>query len=327
MLSKRTVLRLSLALPALCCVLACSGDEEETPGNYKQGMCDFVIGISSYAKAKKAGFLIIPQNGQELLTVDGEENGSPHSEYINAIDGVGREDLYYGYNNDDEATPASETSYMVAFLDIAKDNGLSALVTDYCSTAGKMDDSYSKNEAKGYISFAAPSRELDVIPTYPTAPHNSNSENIDSLLAAENFLYLINPDSTFTKKADMINALIQTDYDVLIVDAFFDGRALSTTDVSALKNQPLRTRLVVAYMSIGEAEDYRYYWQTSWATSPPPWLAGENPDWEGNYKVRYWMDEWQNIIYGSSSAYLDTIMSAGFDGVYLDIIDAFEYFE
>jgi cysteinyl-tRNA synthetase len=190
-----------------------------------------------------------------------------------------------------------------------------------------MDDSYSKNEARGYISFAAPSRELDVIPTYPTVPHNSNSENIDSLLAAENFLYLINPDSTFTKKAEMINALIQTDYDVLIVDAFFDGRALSTTDVSALKNQPLRTRLVVAYMSIGEAEDYRYYWQTSWATSPPPWLAGENPDWEGNYKVRYWMDEWQNIIYGSSSAYLDTIMSAGFDGVYLDIIDAFEYFE
>ena len=30
---------------------------------------------------------------------------------------------------------------------------------------------------------------------------------------------------------------------------------------------------------------------------------------------------------GSPDAYLDRILAAGFDGVYLDIIDAFEYFE
>ncbi|MEE8372615.1 MAG: endo alpha-1,4 polygalactosaminidase [Dehalococcoidia bacterium] len=83
----------------------------------------------------------------------------------------------------------------------------------------------------------------------------------------------------------------------------------------------------IAYMSIGEAEDYRYYWQEEWGSSSPSWLAEENPDWTGNYKVRYWDPVWQRIIYREDDSYLRKILDAGFDGVYLDIIDAFEYFE
>lgn len=84
---------------------------------------------------------------------------------------------------------------------------------------------------------------------------------------------------------------------------------------------------MIAYMSIGEAEDYRYYWQTEWEINPPSWLAEENPNWPGNYKVRYWDLAWQEIIYGNDNSYLKKILDAGFDGVYLDIIDTFEYFE
>jgi len=43
--------------------------------------------------------------------------------------------------------------------------------------------------------------------------------------------------------------------------------------------------------------------------------------------VKYWDKEWQQIIYGTPGAYLDRILKAGFDGVYLDLVDAFEYFE
>ncbi len=46
-----------------------------------------------------------------------------------------------------------------------------------------------------------------------------------------------------------------------------------------------------------------------------------------NYKVRYWEDGWQDIIFGNDNSYLKKILDAGFDGVYLDIIDGFEYFE
>jgi len=53
----------------------------------------------------------------------------------------------------------------------------------------------------------------------------------------------------------------------------------------------------------------------------PAWLCAEDPDWKGNYKVRYWQPEWQAIILPR----LDAILKAGFDGVYLDIVDGFEF--
>lgn len=77
----------------------------------------------------------------------------------------------------------------------------------------------------------------------------------------------------------------------------------------------------VAYFSIGEAEDYRYYWQPEWNNTPPAWLGPENPEWPGNYKVRFWHPDWQAIVFG----YLDKIIAQGFDGIYLDIIDGFSY--
>ena len=57
------------------------------------------------------------------------------------------------------------------------------------------------------------------------------------------------------------------------------------------------------------------------------WLAGENLNWLGTDKVRYWDLIWQDIIYRNDNFYLRKILDTGFDGVYLDIIDAFEYFE
>jgi cysteinyl-tRNA synthetase len=113
------------------------------------------------------------------------------------------------------------------------------------------------------------------------------------------------------------------------MDLFFtDGTAFSNAEIAQLKNKANGgKRLIISYMSIGEAENYRYYWQTSWNTNKPSWLDGENPNWTGNFKVKYWYPEWQNIIYGNDNSYLKKILNASFDGVYLDIIDAFEYYE
>ena len=80
-------------------------------------------------------------------------------------------------------------------------------------------------------------------------------------------------------------------------------------------------------MSIGEAENYRYYWKPGWALIQPPWLLGENPNWSGNFKVRYWEADWQRIIFGADDSYLKKILDAGFDGVYLDLVDVYEHFE
>jgi cysteinyl-tRNA synthetase len=80
-------------------------------------------------------------------------------------------------------------------------------------------------------------------------------------------------------------------------------------------------------VSIGQAENYRYYWQPEWGPNPPDWLDQADDEWAGDYWVHYWEPEWQSIIYGSPESYLDKIISLGFDGVYLDRVDAYWYYE
>lgn len=306
-------------------LLSC-GKDDSVEVNYKEDMRNFVIGISQYGKSLKTGFIIIPQNGQEIITTDGELGSSLSSNYINAIDGQGREDLLYGYDVDDEPTREEEKNYMMGYLDKLKQNGKTILVTDYCSTPSKMNNSYVQNNQKGYISFAADHRILNNIPTIPNPIYNENSSVITRLSQAKNFLYLLDP-SNYTKM-QFINAVSHTNYDVLIMDLYLDGISFTSQEIASLKQkQNGGKRLVICYMSIGEAEDYRYYWQSTWSSNKPVWLDAENPDWPGNYKVKYWDKEWQNIIYGNDQSYLKKIINANFDGAYLDIIDAFEFYE
>lgn len=304
-----------------------TGHEPAAERNYRQDMRDFVQDISAYTKGIKADFIIIPQNGHELLKENKEETGTLVLAYLDAIDGVGREDLFYGYDSDDVVTPALERDYMVSFMDIAEKNGVEVLVTDYCSTHSFMDSSYYYSAARGYISFAADHRQLDNIPDYPENPYNVHASDVTSLREAKNFLYLINP-GLFPSRDTFLDAVKKANYDIIIIDLFYQDSALTVSEVASLKIKANGgSRLIIAYMSIGEAEDYRYYWQTEWEIDPPSWLAEENPEWPANYKVQYWNKDWQNIIYGKSNSYLNKILDVGFDGVYLDIIDAFQYFE
>ena len=246
---------------------------------------------------------------------------------MDAVSGTGREDLYFGYEADDKATPEAVSAYMKNFCDAFKAAGKKVLVIDYCSTPSSVDFSYAQNYKNGYISFAADERNLTNVPAYPSALFNENGDPILSVADAKNFLYLINPER-FSSKEDFIAALCTTNYDMFIIDLFCADEKLDFSDVQRLQVKPNGARRqVIAYMSIGEAETYRYYWNESWKRSKPAWLKKENPLWKGNYKVAYWHPEWQNIIFGTEDSYLQKILDAGFDGVYLDIIDAFEYFE
>ncbi len=308
------------------------GDKPNCPPediDYKQEMRNFVQNISTYAKGINPGFVIIPQNGVELVSSTGDNTGSPDMNYINAIDGIGQEDLFYGYNADDQATPTADNLYIRTFLDMAKNNGnVRIMVTDYCSTHSKMDDSYAQNNSLGYLSFAADHRNLDNIPSYPEPIFNENSGIITNLQEAKNFLYLLSPDNEYPTKQAFVDAVKNTNYDYIIMDFFYDGEEFTSTQIEELKQKANGgRRLLICYMSIGEAEDYRYYWQSDWKVGNPSFIFKEDPNWSGNFYVKYWDKDWQKIIYGNDDSYLKKIVDAGFDGVYLDIIDAFEQFE
>jgi cysteinyl-tRNA synthetase len=307
--------------------------------DYRQEMRDFVSEISNYAHNRDGDFIVIPQNALELISNSGKVDHTINLEYLEAITAIGFEDLFYGGNlNDDEASVRADVNYHLALLNLFKNNDKEVLVIDYCDTPWKVDDSYQKSLDHGFISFAAPSREMNLIPEYPEVIFNENESDVTELSEAKNLLYLINT-SQFQEKSDFLDELRNTNYDLLLIDLFFEvaGKSimLKPDDIAMLKTKANGgQRLVIAYMSIGEAENYRWYWESRWistnsklTTLAPAWLEQENPEWEGNFKVKYWHPDWKRIIYGSSNSYLDRILAVGFDGVYLDVVDGFYYFE
>ena len=294
---------------------------------FKQLMRDFVIKISKYARSINPNFIIIPQNGVPIIKSNGDLNSTVQIDYLDAINALGQEDLLYGYDSPNMPSPSSVISTIKPYLDIAKSYNKTILVTDYCTTSTFVDNSFATNFKWRYLSIAT-ILDLSSIPKYPSRPYNENSNNILTMNDAKNFLYLINP-LGFKSTSSLLTTLMLTNFDVIILDAFTPEEILFTS--SQLNSLKLKSnggkRLIVAYMSIGEAEDYRYYWLPSWKINNPSFIVSLNPNWSGNYKVQYWDSIWQSIIFGNDDSYTKKILSAGFDGVYLDIIDGYSYFE
>ncbi len=117
-------------------------------------------------------------------------------------------------------------------------------------------------------------------------------------------------------------------FELLVTDYSRDGsdeEALKPAELARLKRMPDGgRRLVYAYISVGEAESYRYYWQPEWKKNRPAWIISENPDWKENFLVRFWDPEWRAILLGSPESYIDRIAAQGFDGLYLDRCDVYE---
>jgi len=73
-------------------------------------------------------------------------------------------------------------------------------------------------------------------------------------------------------------------------------------------------KTVIAYINVGYAEEWRWYWDRAVAAG----IVHESTEYEGEYYVEYWSPAWHEIII----EYVEMALSMGFDGVYLDNIDA-----
>lgn len=121
-------------------------------------------------------------------------------------------------------------------------------------------------------------------------------------------------DSFIEKHASDKNRLFVMDYSR---DGSEDQK-WSSSEIGRLKNSG--SNLVLSYLSIGEAEEVRWYFRGM----PNDLLGSSNPDWQDNYRVQYWDPRWHEIIATGKESSLARIIEAGFDGVYLDIVDAYE---
>src|SRR5476649_918149 len=92
------------------------------------------------------------------------------------------------------------------------------------------------------------------------------------------FAYILQADSFAKPRPAAVARLAACGRDWVVLDAAFaDGAPWSRAELDAIRaGQP--GRKVVAYLSIGEAEDYRPYWRKEWGggghltAAAPVWL-------------------------------------------------------
>ena len=127
--------------------------------------------------------------------------------------------------------------------------------------------------------------------------------------------------------------IADSSYDLVVVDYAWSPVEnlpevpLTREQVAAMQKKPDGSkRVILAYLSIGETENNRFYWKPEWNTRRPAWMGKENKDWKGNYLVQYWQPVWHNTVFGNPEAYADKILAAGFDGFYLDRGDAYYFY-
>src|SRR6218665_20822 len=112
-------------------VIGCKARKSEKAGKRMQ---NFVIELSNYARGMDNDFILIPQNGSELLFNDVDPDGDLNMAFINAIDGYGNEEVFY--NGD-----FSQDDYRLNMLRKVNTT-LKVMVADYLNNNSNANDTF-----------------------------------------------------------------------------------------------------------------------------------------------------------------------------------------
>lgn len=128
---------------------------------------------------------------------------------------------------------------------------------------------------------------------------------------------------TNLEKPENIKALVDSKYDLLVLDRVSSVKGTESFDDKATVEKLHKPgKKVFCYINIGQAENYRSYWQKDWKIGTPEWILANDPDgWDGNHLVAFWHQEWQSLVVEKM---LVPAINAGFDGFYLDWVEIYE---
>jgi cysteinyl-tRNA synthetase, unknown class len=109
-------------------------------------MVAFVREISTYAKARRPGFLVVPQNGEELLKVKA---------YRDAIDGAAKEDLFYGVGGNGVKNPETDVAASRDLLETLRAAKRPIFVVEYLDDPAARAEVQRRAGSLGYaLNFA-----------------------------------------------------------------------------------------------------------------------------------------------------------------------------
>jgi len=281
---------------------------------YRERMKDFIKEIRDGTNKEK---IIITQNGNELYF----KNGKIDNNFFNITNGTTQESLYYGdvLRFNVPTSKGLKNELLELTVPIRK-KGKPVFIINYGKGKKKREFLKKEDLKTKFVSELLPSFNADKL--YETI-EDYNDEDVYSLNEVKNFLCLLNPEK-FSSIDGYYQTLKNTNYDLLLIEVSYNNVFFTKEQIEELKiKHNGGKRLVIAYLSIGEAENYRFYWKKKWNKKKPNWIVKENENWEGNCIVKYWSPEWKSII----KEYQKKLDEIGVDGYLLDTVDTYQYFE
>ncbi len=247
-------------------------------------MRDFVKEIRNNTSSDKT---IISQNGNELYF----KNNKIDEGFFKITDGTTQESLYYGdilkFN---VATSKEANNELLKLLLSIRKKGKPIFVINYGKGEKKRNFLKQESLKTNLINELLPSFSLN---DFYKPINDYNTNDIYNLNEVKNYLCLLNPEK-FSSMDEYYQALKNTNYDLLLIEVSYDNVFFTKEQIEGLKvKKNGGKRIVIAYLSIGEAEDYRFYWKKEWNKNKPDWIVSENENWSGNYIVEYWNPEWK----------------------------------
>ena len=302
--------------------------------NYRNMMREIVEELSIYGRARDPNFIVLVHHGFDILywsqreydVQDAKRNptDAAHQETIRPVDMPMRHFIraINGFVADGQFCSPLRISQID--LKAAREEGLTPLSFDHCESEEQAVNALGQAVEAKIVTFAEGKQDFKLSTIPDRRPVAENASNIQSLGEARNVLPLFNA-RAFGTREDWLVALRNNNYDIIIIDGFDrTNHSLSRAELHSIKfKQTGARRLVLARLDIGHADDSRYYFKRDWQVGSPSWIESLGTDYFGQYNVEYWNPAWKAII----GRYFAGIVDLGFDGVYLDGIEAYRTWE
>lgn len=309
--------------------------------NYRAYMRENLLMLIRYAKEKNPDFKIITHEGQDLITkslweydLEGynrarvQENAeddsflfhsnyreqepqryTPAHEYLHLIDAIAINNLYCKNGHESKVT---------------QNHNIGLITIEECPSQTAIDEMQISAMINKKIAYGFTDANDAFNSTKNHNSINDSSKNIFQISDAQNILILLD-DSKYSNKEHMVDELLKTNYDIIIIPPLFQHSIrFSDDDIRKLQFKKNGSkRLLIAAMNVSEASPSDYFWLKDWKVGLPEWLKRKSFTSKDNVITQFWHPEWKKII----SNYFKDIMNEGFDGIFFTGVENYQYFE
>ena len=310
--------------------------------NYRAEMRNNLLMLIDYARQHNPNFQILSHEGQELLyksrwehELEGynrvkeqkegaydpaflfekdlgnqePEKGTPEYKYLNAVNAIALNNYYCGQGREE---------------DVTINHGLGHISIEQCQDEKALDEAIMHSLLDQKAVYVFTNRETAFQNPSNQPLINDSARNIEQIKQAKNITFILD-DSQYLSKEEMIAAIINNNYDIVVINPLFQNKQpFGPEDVSRMSfKKNGAKRLVLAKLNVSEASPQDYFWKEDWTIGNPSWIVRKSFVNKDGFITRYWSEDWKKVL----SRHFRDIVASGYDGVFFTGIENHLYFE